>query len=76
MAAGDRAFLLQQGTGARGLLGSGWFTGEVYVDEHYLDPTRDANYAPLDFDHLLAEVDILPREDLVAALGDEPLLRP
>lgn len=32
---GDRLYLLVQGRGARGLVGSGWVTGPVFMDAHW-----------------------------------------
>jgi 5-methylcytosine-specific restriction enzyme A len=37
----SRLFLLKQGTGARGIMGAGYATSEVYEDLHY-DPERRA----------------------------------
>jgi Domain of unknown function (DUF3883) len=64
---GDRAFLLQQGDGPRGVTASGTFTSDVDPDRHW-DPskTEDANYAHVTWDTVLDDDDILPVADLIA----------
>ena len=60
---GDRAFLLQQGR-TRGMVGSGWFTSEVFQEQHWADPDRQANYADVEWDVLLSDDDLLATEEL------------
>jgi len=61
---GDRAFLLRQGKGARGIVASGWFTSEVYQDRHFNDPGKLANYADVEWDAMVDVDDPLPTADL------------
>ncbi|MEK6324230.1 MAG: hypothetical protein AABN33_21540 [Acidobacteriota bacterium] len=54
---GDRLFLLKQGADPKGIIGSGWATGECYRDLHW-DNSRAsqqhyANYVPMIFDQLV-----------------------
>jgi 5-methylcytosine-specific restriction protein A len=67
---GDRFFLLRQGK-VRGIVASGWCTSEVYVDEHFDDPDRDANYTEVAFDVALIAEDRLPTEVLEAQLPEQ-----
>lgn len=68
--AGDRAFLLRQGRGDRGICASGHFTSEVYEDDHWDGTDRLANYADLEWDVVLDPGDVLPTEVLQAELPD------
>ncbi|WP_185444504.1 protein NO VEIN domain-containing protein [Kribbella qitaiheensis] len=65
---GDRVFLLQQGSGERGLLGSGTFNSRVFQDNHWLDESKTANYAFIDWGTLLRPEHLLPIEVLKAQL--------
>lgn len=61
----DRAFLLRQHRD-RGIVASGYFTSEVFQDEHW-DPDRAgevANYAQIEWDIWLLPEDRLPTETL------------
>lgn len=54
---GSRFFLLRQGVEPRGVVGSGWITGEPFSDLHW-DRARaargdEAHYVPIRFDHLI-----------------------
>lgn len=52
--AGDRAFLLRQGSRGRGIVASGRFVdGEVYEMEHWEKPGSFANYADVEWDTVL-----------------------
>lgn len=64
----DRAFLLRQGQGPRGIIGSGIFVSEAYQDDHF-DETRLgdlANYADICWDRILSDEDALPLAELDA----------
>jgi len=50
---GDRVFLIKLGTEPKGLIGSGYATTAVYVDEHWSEEGKDANYIDVDFEVLL-----------------------
>lgn len=62
---GDRVFLLQQGDGIRGVVASGHLTSRSFVDTHFDDPGRLANYALLEWDTVLDEQEALLTDDLV-----------
>lgn len=66
---GDRAFLLRQGTGERGIVGSGYLSSEIYQDEHWEDPNKVANYVEVYWDSLVE--DPLPLAYLKAAIPGE-----
>ena len=64
----DRLFLLKQGTGQKGIMGSGRATSEVYPDKHW-DPVRrsagdKALYVDVDFDRILD-----PASDTIISLS-------
>lgn len=67
---GDRAFLLQQGDGQRGVTASGIFTSDVEPGRHW-DPSKtdDANYAGVTWDTVLDDDDLLPVADLIAGVS-------
>ncbi len=70
---GDRVFLLLQGHGPRGLVGSGYATSTVFEDAHF-DPTRPSDrshYVLVDWDHLLDHDDVLPTAVLAAQLPEQ-----
>lgn len=60
---GDRAFLMRQGS-ERGLVASGEFTSEIFVEPHWDGSGRPAGYAKIDWDAVLPVEDRLPVEDL------------
>jgi hypothetical protein len=64
----DRVFLLRQGTD-RGILASRRITDPtVFQAEHWNDPSRTANYVPLEWDRVLPVENRLP----TGALGASP----
>lgn len=67
---GDRAFLLRQGVGERGIFASGTFDSEVFQDEHWDDSGRLANFADVRWDTVLDPQDALPTETLLAELPE------
>lgn len=71
--AGDRVFLLKQGTPPRGLMASGTAATNVFEAEHW-DPARaaagdNANYVTAHFDRFLSPDGVLPVEQLEKNLG-------
>ncbi len=62
---GDRAYLLRQATPDRGLAAVGTFASEVYWDSHWDGSGREAPYADIDFDRVLAPSDVLSTESLM-----------
>lgn len=66
IAVGDRAYLLRQGRTNRGLVAVGRFASEIYWDEHWDDSGRDAPYADIAFERVLAPADVLTVDVLVA----------
>ena len=62
---GDVLYWLRQGPDRRGLMGSGVARTTVFQDQHYADPTRQANYVVHAWDVLLPVEDRLPTEDLL-----------
>ncbi len=50
----DRFFMMRLGCAPKGIIGSGLFLGGVSLGEHYNDEGRTANYAPIQFDALVA----------------------
>ena len=60
---GDRAMLLRQ-RHDRGLVASGVFTSELYVDQHWDGTGRPTRYGDLEWDTVLAIEDRLPVEQL------------
>ena len=65
---GDRAVLLRQGRGARGLIARGSFTTAVYQDKHWDGSGGLANFAALDWDLVLEDEDVIPLADVAAAV--------
>jgi len=63
---GDRFFLFRQKR-ERGIVASGYFTSEIFVDEHWDGSGRSANFAGLEFDDWRRLDDRLRIEDLVQA---------
>jgi hypothetical protein len=69
---GDRVFMLRQGRGRRGIVGSGTFTSRVFQDAHWDGAkSQDANYALIDWDALVDPEDVLPIERLKLELSDQ-----
>ena len=68
IASGDTAVLLRQGKGDRGLIGRGTFASSVYQDLHWDGSGRDANYADVDWDVMLADADLISVADVAAAV--------
>src|SRR6185312_13024893 len=66
IAVGDRAYLLRQGRSNRGLVAVGQFASEIFWDEHWDGSGRDAPYANVDFERVLAPADALALATLVA----------
>lgn len=64
---GDRAFLMRQ-RHERGLVASGTFTSEIYVDDHWEIRGATARSANLDWECVLPIEDGLPVKDLKAAV--------
>jgi hypothetical protein len=67
---GDRVFLMLQGDGPRGILGSGTCTSRILPDGHW-DQQRvadEAHYVLIEWDSLVSEDDALPRTDLMARI--------
>ncbi len=60
---GDRGFLLRQHD-LRGIVASGAFTTEIYMEDHWDGSGRDSPYAEIDWDRILAPEDRLPVEEL------------
>jgi 5-methylcytosine-specific restriction protein A len=60
---GDRGFLVRQHH-ERGIVASGSFTSEIYVDRHWDDPTRTSTYADIEWEIVLPLDDRLPVERL------------
>lgn len=57
---GDRAVLLRQGRGERGLIARGVFTSTVYQDRHWDGSGREANYANVNWDLVLGDDELIP----------------
>lgn len=69
---GDRCFLLRQRID-RGIVGSGYFTSEVFDEPHWDDtPGKVAHYALLEWDALMDPEDRLPVEELKREVGGVP----
>lgn len=62
---GDRVFLLQNGSGRRGVRGVGRVASPIYRGEHWDDPTRVANFVDIDWDRVLHEDDMIVLDHLV-----------
>jgi len=69
--AGDRVFLLRQHRD-RGIVAAGEFTTEVFQDPHWDETGREANYARVAWDTVLAYDDRLPVEVLKAQVKGVP----
>ncbi|RKS77943.1 hypothetical protein CLV35_1648 [Motilibacter peucedani] len=69
---GDRAVLLRQGPGRRGLIGRGTFTSTIYRDAHWDGSPRDANYADILWDVLLDDADVISLEEVRAVAPSVP----
>ncbi|PRZ08601.1 uncharacterized protein DUF3883 [Isoptericola sp. CG 20/1183] len=67
---GQRAYLLRQGPEPRGIIASGWTTTEVFEEEHYDDPSRQAHYVEVVWDQLTPLDDPLPTADLLAKVPE------
>lgn len=72
IAPGDRAVLLLQGRGARGLIARGVFTSTIYQDLHWDGSGRDANYARVNWDLVLDDGDLIPLEQVAALTTTVP----
>lgn len=73
VAPGDRVFLLLQGHGPRGLVGSGYALSTVFEDAHF-DPSRSnerSHYVLVEWDHLIDHEDALPTVDLAARFPEQ-----
>ncbi len=66
----DRAFLLRQGMGHRGIFASGRFISEVFKAEHWDGQGGLANYADVMWDTALDPEDALPIETLFTELPE------
>ncbi|GAA1243367.1 protein NO VEIN domain-containing protein [Oryzihumus leptocrescens] len=67
---GDRVFLLIQGSGPRGIIGSGYASSQVFQESHF-DESRTgelAHYIFAEWDHLIAPDDALPTSELRTVL--------
>ena len=67
---GDWVFLLRQGSGARGLLGAGRVASEPYADEHWDGGGGTAQYIEIDWLELFPLGELIPVEELEAAVPD------
>ncbi|HBV09922.1 MAG TPA: hypothetical protein DEB66_07725 [Micrococcaceae bacterium] len=61
---GDRAFLLQQGDGIRGIVASGVIETFVFQDSSWKDTDNDANYVFIRWEAVVDETAALHREQL------------
>lgn len=62
---GDRAYLLVQGSGPRGIVGSGHIVnGEVFPDDDWRGGSGLAQYVDIEWDAFLPMTDVLPTTDL------------
>lgn len=70
----DRVFLLRQGPGPRGIMGSGTFLSAAYTDEHWDEdrPGDLANYADILWESVLSDDDLLPLAELEAQVPGLP----
>ena len=65
-----RVFLLQQGSGPRGVVASGTFVSEVAQGPHWDGtPGKVANYADVEWDRVVEEGDLLSLSDIEAVVG-------
>lgn len=68
---GDRAYLLVQGSGARGIIGSGHIvTGEVFPDDDWRGGSGSALYVKIAWDAFVPMEDALPTPDLETIAPD------
>ena len=68
---GDRAYLLLQGSGPRGIIGSGSITdGEVYVDKDWRGGSGEADYVDIAWDAFVPMNDALPTAELQTIAPD------
>ena len=67
--AGDRAMLLRQRRD-RGIVASGYFTTEIYDDEHWDGTGRVTHYADVEFDCITTVDDRLPVDVLKAEIPE------
>ncbi|MCX0278255.1 DUF3883 domain-containing protein [Nocardia zapadnayensis] len=65
---GDRAYLMRLGVQNRGIFASGWFTSDVYQDEHWDGSGGSANYADIRWDVVIDPEAALPIERLQAEI--------
>lgn len=65
---GDVLYWLRQGPDRRGLMGSGVARTPVFQDQHYADPSRQANYVVHAWEFLLPVEDRLPTEVLLSVV--------
>ena len=70
---GDRVFLLLQGRGPKGLVGSGYVTSNVFEDTHFEDSrsTETSHYVLVEWDHLIGHDKALPTVDLEARFPEQ-----
>ncbi len=66
---GDRVFLLQKGSGARGVRGIGRVSSRVHQGEHWDDPRRIANHVDVDWDRVLPAEELIEQARLVAEVS-------
>ncbi|MFP3714709.1 protein NO VEIN domain-containing protein [Puerhibacterium sp. TATVAM-FAB25] len=70
---GRRVFLLRQGTGPRGIVGSGYTTSEPLPDVHHSQSGALLNYVDVEWDALVIDPDDpLPTEDLLELVPEVP----
>lgn len=72
IAVGDRAYLLRQGASDRGLLAVGHFTSKINWDNHWDGSGRQAPFANIDWERVLAPADVLTVDTLVADASGLP----
>jgi hypothetical protein len=66
----DRVFLLRQGSEPRGIIGSGTLTSGITQKPHWDGtPGKIANYAEILWDRMLDDDELLPLDDVQAAVG-------
>lgn len=68
---GDRVFLLRQGDGHRGIVGSGTYTSRIFPAGHWDGSGGTAHYAKIDWDVLLEPRDALPTAELQVRFPDQ-----
>lgn len=69
---GDQAYLLRQGPNERGLVASGYFTGEIFDDEHWDGSGRITKYGPVAWTTWVANDDRVPTEELLYEVPGVP----